>query len=286
MMYNKETKNYNYYDILEKGYLSFRKISFSKLKTAECPLKYTLKYIYGFNTQIENIHLEIGKEIHKLFELTLSDLKNNTDKNSIEIMNILENGTYKQKFETQDVISALFNIKKKANILLEKYNFEMEIEKSFNYKLKEFELLGIFDLLFFNPKTKQVIIVDHKTGKKIYPNTYFVQGAIYKYIAHNVFNSNNVKFYLNYIVKNNNGEHLIKVNMEKDKKYEEYLYSIITEKLNKYIKNPFKKEENFLCKYCEYYEFCQKYKNIEYSNVLEYIISYIDEKLEELEFAI
>jgi len=239
----------SYLKFIEQAKFKLSHISYSKLKTLECPLKFTLRYIYTYPYEPPEF-FKIGREVHRIIELFLKKVKSIDE--SLELENLLLNGEYQKEISKGKIISNLNFLEKLQEKLLTKgYEAYLEHEEKIEINEIDVKLYGIFDAMYINHKKKKILVIDHKTSKVARTSPYLIQAICYKKILEKLYPDFEILLAFNFIREEESLYFVEKLDTSQ-------LSNYIKRLKNTYFDNPFGKKETYLCKYCEYRDICQK----------------------------
>ena len=228
------------------------KLSKTKINTyLRCPFQFRLKYIEEIEGDA-NKYMILGREVHKVAEIFLKEFGDTLSEINIdyELRKIEKDLNYELTHHV-DNLSKFFKIVKS--------NYKVvDIEKEL--VSDELNLTGVCDVILEN-SDDDLIIIDYKTGNSNSFSKYRLELCYYKLLVEETYNRK-VSHVGVFFTKNGR---LRLLEIDDKPSIRKYLQPIEIQKaietMNdvqlKIDKEEFSPNKQYVCRFCEYYDFCR-----------------------------
>lgn len=235
------------------------KISKSRINTyKKCPRQY--KYIYEDCLPSKpNQYMQLGLDVHKIAEnvgLLLKDKENITKK---DIIYAFEKGYVESEFDLSQHMTNLFDFF--VNIcIIQKYKIVDAEDDILN---PQTNIRGIIDLVVEDPKTKELFVVDYKSGKAKSIKEYRLELCMYRHLVEYKYAGRTVSSAIIFFTKDGNyrgfnfAEQQSKGSFVTEEDYNA-VFKYVDFIKNKINAKDFPPQKQYLCNYCEFQDKCMQ----------------------------
>lgn len=234
------------------------KISKSKLNVyKKCPREFKYIYIDGMESE-PNEYMQLGLDVHKIAEKTGKELMQKKNFTKQDVESALSNSIIKSNFDLTNHIDALYYFF--INLSKDHYRILSVEDDIYN---ESQNIHGIVDLVLEDVNTGNLVIVDYKTGKSKPITNFRLELCIYRFLVESKYNGRTVSSAIIFFTKDKKYRGFNFINNQKKGAYvtdEDYqtifpYISFIRHQINN---NIFPPKKQFLCKYCNFQEQCNK----------------------------
>lgn len=208
----------------EKKYLA---ISYSQLNTfLQCPLRWKMYYLQGKGKSVDTESTQLGTQVHSFIEEFCAKKQEGHEWSIAEATGLMEDKleertiTFKPEEEDENIVwqhlgvaktmvtedKGLGILLKQCDVIAQELEFKLQFNLPFTVKYGEEEyhevvINGFIDLLLKDKETGGIIVVDHKTSKKIFDKDklyHDYQFPIYELVVLNLYGRLPDKCYYNF----------------------------------------------------------------------------------------